>query len=519
MNNKQEEELVRVGPGTPSGEVFRRYWLPVETSANLGGRRGPSNLQGIGMNFPGAKNPIRVRVLGEDLILYRDASGKPGLLAEHCSHRGTSLMYGRVEDDCIRCIYHGWAYDREGNLVDAPCEPPNSNLYKSIKHPAYPCVEVGGLIFAYMGPKDKQPVFPRYDVLFREDGLRATGDGGYVEDCNVFQAMHDNNLDTWHVDVLHVWFRDPQSQPPFMGMHHGRDGRPPTPVKYERTPWGTRDVVIKDTPQDGRYEYYELHTVWPSFRVNFAGGNSIKFALPIDDYTTRWFVVDFFPFDEKGQPPAQAQRWLTSTGPSINKGAGNLPKNWHEQVGGWWDLGHPWRQGVFWEDHVTQISQNPRGRKLPDWDKWHLGASDKGLTLNRRLWKEQIKRVKAGLDPIGVIRDQAQGEQLIHVPAEVAHVDWETGMQLFNQSSEQRLKHIDPRTGGLAAELAAKARHGLAAAAPSGNGASSAGGAASNGNGSAHTNGNGSSAGVNGAQASGTRRGSKARAAASPAKA
>jgi nitrite reductase/ring-hydroxylating ferredoxin subunit len=436
MNNKQEEALVRVGPGTPSGELFRRYWLPVETTANLGGRRGPTNLQGIGMNYPGARNPLRVRVLGEDLILFRDGSGKPGLLAEHCSHRGTSLFYGRVEDSCIRCLYHGWAYDAQGRLVDAPAEPPNSKLYNSIKHPAYPCIEAGGLIFAYLGPKDRQPVFPKYDVLFREDGLRVTGDGGYVEECNVFQAMLDNNLDTWHVDILHAWFRD---QPVFPAMHYGRDGRPPTPVKYEVTPWGTRDVVLKDTPRDGLYEYYELHTVWPSFRVNFAGGNSIKFALPVDDYNTRWFVVDFFPFDEKGQVPAMAQRWMTNPGPSINRGAGNLPKNWHEQVGGWWDMGHPWRQGVFWEDHVTQVSQNPRGRKLPDWEKWHLGSTDKGLVLNRRVWKEQLKRIQQGLDPIGVIRDPAQAEKLIHVPADVAHVTWEEGMRMFDMSCEARL--------------------------------------------------------------------------------
>src|SRR5438309_11926019 len=130
-SNVQEEILCRVGPGTPSGEVFRRYWLPVETSANLG--RGNVN------------NPLRVRILGEDLVLYRDASGKPGLLAEHCSHRGTSLYYGRVEENCLRCLYHGWAYDHDGNVLETPGEPPDSNFRLTVKHPAYPVVEAGGL--------------------------------------------------------------------------------------------------------------------------------------------------------------------------------------------------------------------------------------------------------------------------------------------------------------------------------------------------------------------------------------
>src|SRR5487761_1283690 len=156
-STEEEEALVRVGPGTPSGEVFRRYWLPVEGSANLGMGRGA---------FSGARNPIRVRVLGEDLVLFRDASGRPGLLAEHCSHRGTSLYYGRVEADGLRCLYHGWGYDREGNVLDMPGEPPDSNFKNTVKHPAYPCMEVAGLIFAYMGPPEKQPIFPRYHQLF-----------------------------------------------------------------------------------------------------------------------------------------------------------------------------------------------------------------------------------------------------------------------------------------------------------------------------------------------------------------
>ena len=141
FSNEEEELIFKLGPGTPSGELFRRYWLPVETSSNLGGGRGRV--------VPSAKNPIPIKVLGEYLVLYRDATGQPGLLAEHCSHRGTSLRYGRVEDDGLRCIYHGWMYDREGNCLDMPAEPPDRKFRESVKHPAYPCIEVGGLIFAY----------------------------------------------------------------------------------------------------------------------------------------------------------------------------------------------------------------------------------------------------------------------------------------------------------------------------------------------------------------------------------
>ncbi len=187
MRNEIEEEIVRVGPGTPSGEVFRRYWLPIETSGNLGGA--------YRERFAGAKNPVRVKMLGENLILFRDAKGKAGLLTEHCAHRGTSLYYGRVEDDGLRCMYHGWKYDTDGKCLDTPAEPPDSNFKLTVRQPSYPVVEIGGLIFAYMGPPDKQPPFPRYEELYRDDGLRVTGNGGRIQRCSWFLQTLDNVLD------------------------------------------------------------------------------------------------------------------------------------------------------------------------------------------------------------------------------------------------------------------------------------------------------------------------------------
>ena len=427
MRNEEEEALVKVGPGTPSGEVFRRYWLPVDVSANLGAGRG---------NFTGARNPIKVRVLGEDLILFRESSGKPGLLAEHCSHRGTSLYYGRVEDNCIRCIYHGWLFDTGGNVVDMPGEPPASKFKEKVKHPAYPCVEVGGLIFAYMGPPDKIPVFPKYHQLFREDGIRVTGNGGYIEQCNVFQTLHDNNLDPWHGDIAHSWFR---ATPRSSFLHHGKDGEPPSPLRFERTPWGTRYVDLKNTTTPGHYEYHETYTVWPTQRCNQRGGRSMKWAMPVDDYRTRWFTVEFYPFVD-GKPTEEAIRAQNNR---FHIGyVENLPKDWVEQVGTWWNFGHPWRQGNLWEDEISQATQGSAERNfLPDWEKWHLASSDEGLILNRRVWAEQVERVRQGLDPIGVIRDQ-RDDQLITIPSENKRVSWEDGMHLFNMTVEERLKMV-----------------------------------------------------------------------------
>ncbi|MBM2810617.1 MAG: aromatic ring-hydroxylating dioxygenase subunit alpha [Chloroflexi bacterium] len=434
--NEEEKELIQIGPATPSGEVFRRYWLPVEVSANLGGKPG---------SFPGFNNPLRVRVLSEDLVLFRDGSGKPSLLAEHCSHRGTSLLYGRVEENCLRCLYHGWAYDGEGNVIDTPAEPPGSNLKHTVRHPSYPCFEVAGLIFAYLGPQDKIPPFPRYEELFREDGVRLTGNGGRIQKSPAFLQTLDNVLDVWHRDILHGWFK---GMPPRTTLHWGQNGEPASPLKYERSPWGAYYIYIANTPKAGVYHYHETHAVFPCVRHVGGSGKGLHWAVPIDDHTTRWFSVSFHPTVDSHPQTDVAQSLLD---PRPMDGHANLPDDWVEQVGRWWNLGHPWRQGQIWEDEVAMGTQgDPAHDGFPDWERWHLGTSDRGMMLNHQLWREQIDRVREGLDPIGIIRGHA-AEELIRVPAAQFHLGFDEAMRLFNMSLEDRIaefSHATPHSAG-----------------------------------------------------------------------
>ena len=171
FTNEEMDALVRVGPGTPSGEVWRRFWLPVECSANLG----PYVRGGAA-----PRNPIRVRVLGEDLVLFRDASGKPGLLAEHCSHRGTSLFCGRVEESCLRCLYHGWAYDREGNVIE-PIEQKHQvggadrRLHRALARRGV--LPIRGWPGA--GRSDPQPEQPESDFRYLRQRARGLGGPGW----------------------------------------------------------------------------------------------------------------------------------------------------------------------------------------------------------------------------------------------------------------------------------------------------------------------------------------------------
>src|SRR5438552_17982331 len=149
MTQEENELLTQTNRGTPAGELLRRYWQPVALSEEL----------------PSGAAPLTVKILGEELVLFRDDQGRAGLLGIHCSHRGTNLSYGRVEDGGLRCLYHGWLYDVEGRCLEQPGEPTGSTFHQRIRQTAYPCQEMGGIIYTYMGPGDPPQLPPHEFVL------------------------------------------------------------------------------------------------------------------------------------------------------------------------------------------------------------------------------------------------------------------------------------------------------------------------------------------------------------------
>src|SRR5258705_1245665 len=180
----EDEELTRVGPGTPCGEYLRRFWQPVILSSELG------------------ELPRRLRILGEDLVAFRDKSGAIGLLELHCPHRGTSLEFGLVGAKGIRCCYHGWLFDVDGAILETPGEPADSTLKDRLFHGAYRTHEAFGLVFAYLGPPEEQPPFPVYDSLVRK-GWSVTPGQKWSYPCNWLQIM-ENAMDPAHTAFLHT---------------------------------------------------------------------------------------------------------------------------------------------------------------------------------------------------------------------------------------------------------------------------------------------------------------------------
>ncbi len=275
LSNEENEILTRVGPGTPMGELMRQYWLPILLSSEL------PNLD---------CNPIRVRLLGEDLIGFRDTSGKVGLLAENCPHRGASLFFGRNEEGGLRCVYHGWKYDVEGRCVDMPNEPPESNFKDKIRHVAYPCREQNGMIWTYMGPGKEPPGFPELEWAMVPETQRQITP--FVRECNWMQAL-EGDIDTSHTRFLHSRI-DPQESHRDFG-HYYREKTP----RFEVLDADYGLLIGAKSRVDDSREYWRISQfvmpIFPMFPPSGRAAVPSHVWIPMDDITTLVWAVRWHP--------------------------------------------------------------------------------------------------------------------------------------------------------------------------------------------------------------------------------
>ncbi|MFO1270322.1 MAG: aromatic ring-hydroxylating dioxygenase subunit alpha [Rubrivivax sp.] len=356
-------ELTEVGAGKPMGELLRRYWHP------------------IGLSSDASVTPRQVRVLGEDLILFRDGQGRPGLVYPHCTHRGTSLYYGKVEERGIRCCYHGWLFDVQGHCLEQPCEPDGGRARDRRRQPWYPVQELYGLVWAYMGPPEKKPQLPRYECLevldegeFLEADDSSIGGGGpQVIPCNWLQH-YENLVDPFHVVILHSSFSGTQFVKEMAVMPQ---------VTWETHEHGVRTVSLRRLP-DGRTLRRISEAGLPTLRVipsprlgRFGRVESLGWVLPIDDHSFRIYVVG--RVREKGELSRMRTR--------MNG------KLWEEMT----EAEHR----DFPNDVEAMVSQGVIAKHSEE----HLATSDKGIVMLRRLLDAQLKAVAEGRDPAGTSFD------------------------------------------------------------------------------------------------------------------
>ena len=356
-------ELTEVGAGTPMGELLRRYWHPIGMAADATG------------------TPRKVRVLGEDLVLFRDLSGRPGLVYPNCAHRGTSLYYGKVDERGIRCCYHGWLFDAQGHCLEQPCEPQGGLARDRVRQPWYPVQELYGLIWAYLGPPERKPVLPRYECLeqlddgeFLEADDSSIGSGGpQVVPCNWLQH-YENLVDPFHVVILHASFSGTQFVPAMAVMPE---------VTWDTQPLSVRTVSIRKLP-DGktlrRISEAGLPTlrVIPSPRIGRYGMvESLGWVLPIDDHSFRIYVVG------RVREAGELRRMRSRLNGKLWE---ELTETEHQQYPG---------------DYEAMVSQGA----IASHSEEHLATSDRGIVLLRRLLEQQLRTVAAGGDPAGVSFD------------------------------------------------------------------------------------------------------------------
>lgn len=357
-------DLAQVGPRTPMGELLRRYWHPV------------------GLASDATDTPRRLRVLGEDLILFRDKLGRPGLVYPHCAHRGTSLFYGRVEEQGIRCCYHGWLFDVQGNCVEQPCESGGGKHRDKARQPWYPVQEQYGLIWAYMGPPEKKPVLPRYDCLenldegewLETDDSSIGGGGPKILDFNWLQH-YENLVDTFHVVILHSTFSGTQFVETLAQMPE---------VVWEPVELGVQTTQVRKLP-DGKTFRRVSQAAVPTIRVipsplvgRYGRVESIGWVLPIDDHNFRIYYVG-----------RVSEAGALSRIRSLPDGK----RAWHELT----DEEHR----AFPTDYEAMISQG----KIAKHSEEHLATSDRGVVMLRRFMQKQLEIVAQGGDPAGVSFD------------------------------------------------------------------------------------------------------------------
>lgn len=372
MDAEENELLTRVGPGTAAGETLRKYWLPVGFS-----------------HEHKSDAPRLVRWLGEDLILFRDESGRVGLIEPMCAHRGTSLEYGWIEAGGLRCCYHGWVYDVDGRCIEQPGEPPGSDFKNKIKLKSYPVRELGGMIWAYLGT-GAPPELNNYHFLMREDGERVYT--GYVRECNYLQQL-ENALDPVHATVL-----------------HGRpvDGQPAAPEWMERPEFDVAEnesmayyVARRAGPRPGT-EWHREVAYLPPIMVVHDGGSlpgdpepamvDVSWRMPIDDFSTRSFTLRIHP-KSGGKPWRKEQQERPRPAP--------LMRGTRKQ----YDMAT-----INGQDTAAQVGQGA----IVDRPREHLGHSDRGVIQVRKLWKQTIEASLRGEDPPNLVRDAAQN-RLVHV--------------------------------------------------------------------------------------------------------
>jgi phenylpropionate dioxygenase-like ring-hydroxylating dioxygenase large terminal subunit len=417
LSREDNERLTKTGPDDPAGRLMRAYWQPA----------------GLVSEMP-AERPVKaVRLMGEDLVLFKRGERDWGLVSRYCAHRGVDLSYGRLEDGGLRCLYHGWLYGPDGRCLEQPAEPPHSRFFEKVRIASYPCEERNGIVFAYMGGGDPPP-FPDYDCFLAPEAYTFAFKG--LWECNWLQGV-EGGIDPSHVSFLHRFLdEDPrdvygqQFREEVEGTGRstaeivGEIFRPD--IEVEQAEHGLRVFAVRELDEQRRH-LRVTNLVFPNAFVVPFGGEKVfcQWHVPIDDEHHYWYMI-FYDFQQETDKETLLRQRLENVTLPDYRPTRNRANNWGFDAAEQQELTYTGMGlDINVHDQWAVESMGP----IQDRTVERLGVSDRAVTANRRMLLRAIKAHEAGQPTPGLALDEPGAHELrgpLAVDTVTPAEDWQT---------------------------------------------------------------------------------------------